>query len=118
MYDKYKKNALKYYNPEGKLTEYRFKKEEALSLLDALEANSERLVAIATLKNPGEHEYGYPDCFFTTDSMPKDNITVFLRESYEQARDFIKKVIRVDSSSYFEITIEGRGLLPDANMDI
>ncbi len=43
MYDKLKKNALKYYNPDGEFIEYRFKKDEVIQLIKELEIHKEIL---------------------------------------------------------------------------
>ena len=112
IYKEYEKLALKYYDPEGVLCEYRFKMQDALSLLDVMESNNEILTGIAAIENPSEHEYGNPDSFFITDNLLRDNTSEFIKNSYQQARDFISKVGKTRNKIYFEIGVGGKPLFP------
>ena len=104
MYEVFKQKALKYYNIEGYLVLYRFKKQDALELLNALKNNNEEIVGISLyIISNGEYDYGKPVGFF-----PGNNEI----PTYITAEQYIKR-IEDEDNLFFEITIKGDNLRPE-----
>ncbi len=113
MYENFKNDALKYYNPDGDLVWYRFTKSQAEKLLNALEKNDEILYGITIIKNPSEHTYGEFFGAFDSDKLSKENLEDFIKKSYRMARDYLKKIKEYKNETiYYEITIKSNNLDP------
>ncbi|MEA1879197.1 MAG: hypothetical protein U9N11_00945 [Campylobacterota bacterium] len=88
MYENLKKNALPYYNIEGKLLFYRFKKKEALELLEAFNKNNEYIISVSIFDYPSEKDYG-------------DFVGHFeCNQILEQYNEFKKYIAKIKDSEY------------------
>ena len=112
MYENFKKRGLRYYNPDGKLISYRFKRKDLYDLILELEKHQEIITGITILENPTENTYGKPQGFFITDDIQRDDLADFLSKSYNMAKEYIKNIDEKNDNIYYDITIESTNLLP------
>ena len=108
MYEKYIKDALPYYNPDGVLKEYRFTKKQILELIDECLKNKEQILGIVVLLNPSETEYGEACGFFNTDVLKIDSVNKISL----LAKEYISSIDEGEEHVFYSLELESGHLIP------
>ena len=112
MYERFKDNALMYYNPDGELKEYRFKRNQILELIEECDKNNEHILGIVVLLEPSENDYGEPCAFFNTDDLRPEDFDDYTTSIASLAKKYIQAIDEDGDDIYYTLELKSSHLRP------